>query len=153
MDGGAAGRAHGAGRAGRERVMAQATPLRRLLLAAALAAGAGLGLSSCYRLFSTKVAKIENNLVKYEGKVVMVYGKVKERFDLPGLKCFVVDDGSGAIGVVTQKALPRVGDTVHPKGAVRSGFKLGKRTLLVLLEAAPPPQPTPKPPPPGGAPS
>jgi len=126
---------------------------RRRLLAAALAAGVGLGLSACYRLLATKVSQIESNLVKYDGKVVTVYGKVKERIDVPGVRCFVVDDGSGSIGVVTRKALPRVGETVHPKGTVRSGFKIGKRTLLVLLETVPPPQPTPKPPPKGAFPS
>ncbi len=128
------------------------------VLVAALAVCAGLCASSCYRLLATRVSKIEGNLVKYEGTVVMVYGKVKERIDVPGLKCYVVDDGSGSIGVVTRGTLPRVGDVVHPKGTVKSGFKIGRRALIVLLQSAPsaapaPKAPTPKGPPPAALPS
>lgn len=118
-----------------------------------LAVGAGLAAPSCHRLFATRIAAIESNLARYDGRTVYVFGKVKERIDLPMVKCYVVDDGSGTIGVVTGKPLPHIGDTVNPKGRVNASFKIGKRPLIALIEPMPPAAPRPKAPPKGKLPS
>ena len=109
-----------------------------------LVVGASLVGASCRRLLSTRVATIEGNVAQYDGKTITVYGKVKERIDLPGLKCYVVDDGTGSIGVVTKKALPRIGDTVRTSGKVNASFKIGKRPLIAVIEPAPVATPRPK---------
>ncbi|HVN75553.1 MAG TPA: hypothetical protein VMT19_04495 [Thermoanaerobaculaceae bacterium] len=117
--------------------MDHATSRRGRVLAAVLVVGAGITVASCHRLFSTRVSAIEGNLIQYDGKTVSVYGKVTERYDLPGLRCYVVNDGSGSIGVVTRGPLPRIGDAAHAKGTVHSSFKLGKRSLVALFEPVP----------------
>lgn len=133
--------------------MANMRSRRIRLLTLLLVVGVGFGAASCYRLVSTRIATIEKNLIKYDGKTVTVYGKVKERIDLPNVKCYVVDDGTGTIGVVTAKALPHLGDTVHPKGKVNGAFKIGKRPLIALIEPAPAVPPSHKAPPKGRLPS
>jgi uncharacterized protein YdeI (BOF family) len=143
---------HGA--VGREKAMDNVSSRRIRILAVVLVVGVGFAAASCHRILSTRIATIEKNLIKYDGKTITVYGKVKERIDLPTLKCYVLDDGTGTIGVVTRKALPRVGDTVHTKGRVNSSFKIGRRALIAVVEPEPPVQPRPKlPPPPGKLPS
>ena len=126
---------------------------RTRVLVVLLVIGAGFGAASCHRLLSTRIATIENNLVQYDGKPVTVYGKVKERIDLPTVKCYVVDDGTGTIGVVTVEALPHLGDTVLAKGKVNASFKIGKRPLIAVIEPEPAPTPRPKAPPKGPLPS
>jgi len=129
--------------------MIHAPSRRSRVLTAVLVVGLGVAAASCYRILSTKISTIENNVIRYDGKTVMVYGKVTERYDLPTFKCYVVDDGSGSVGVVTRKALPRIGDVVHPKGAVKSAFKIGKRSLIALIEPGPTAPPPKKEPPKG----
>jgi hypothetical protein len=118
-----------------------------LLLVAAAVGGA----AACYRLAATKIGEIVKQAASYDGKSVTVYGTVKERIDLPQLKCYVLDDGSGQIAVATTGPLPRVGETIHTRGRVQASFAIGRRKIVGVIE---PPRPKPtRPPqaPPGAA--
>lgn len=100
-----------------------------------------LGAASCERLFAKKISKIVGQLDAYEGRTVTVMGTVQERIDVPAIKCYVLNDGTGSIGVVTKGRLPLVGQTVLAKGRVQRSFAIGARKLTVVIE-----QPKPAPP-------
>ena len=83
----------------------------------------------------------KNTILKaYDGRTVTVIGTVQERIDVPSIKCYVLNDGTGSIGVVTKGRLPLVGQKVLAKGRVQRSFTIGARKLAVVLEQ---PKPTP----------
>ncbi|HLE60104.1 MAG TPA: hypothetical protein VI700_01070 [Thermoanaerobaculaceae bacterium] len=100
---------------------------------AVLAFGA-LTVVSCERLVATKIAKIAAEPGTYQGKDVTVIGTVKERIDVPAVKCYILSDGNSSIGVVTKGKLPLVGAKVRAKGRVNQSFAIGVRKLLVIIE-------------------
>ena len=91
---------------------------------------------ACRGIFPTPISKIIDNPRDYDGKKVIVSGEVTETFSLFVLKYFVVDDKTGTITVITQKALPKKGTKVRVKGAVSEMFSLGDTQALVIIEAA-----------------
>ena len=120
-------------------------------LALLLVSAAVFGSTACYRLMATKIGSIVEKTGEYDGKTVTVYGTVKERIDLPHLKCYVLDDGSGTIAVSTTGTLPRVGEKMHTRGRVQQAFAIGSRRIVAVIE---PPRPAPTPrrePPPNAA--
>jgi cob(I)alamin adenosyltransferase len=50
------------------------------------------------------------------------------------VKYFSIRDDSGEIAVVTNKPLPKKGETIKVKGKVQEAFSLGTETLLVIIE-------------------
>ncbi len=119
-------------------------------LALLLVFAAVFGSAACYRLTATKISSIAEKAGEYEGKTVTVYGTVTERIDLPRLKCYVLDDGSGTIAVSTTGTLPRVGEKMHARGRVKQAFAIGSRRIVGIIEPSMP-TPTPMPEPPRGA--
>lgn len=109
-----------------------------------------LALASCYRITATNIGSIVKDASRYNGKTVTVWGTVKERIDLPRLKCYVLDDGTGTIAVSTTGPLPRVGDKMHTRGRVDAAFAIGRRQIVGVIEP-PRPAPTPMRQPPRGA--
>jgi hypothetical protein len=103
---------------------------------------AALAMSSCARLSAKKIGTILAQLDTYDGKTVTVIGTVQERIDVPSVKCYVLNDGTGSIGVVTRGRLPLVGKKVLAKGRVQRSFTIGARKLTVVIEDATP-TPTP----------
>lgn len=89
---------------------------------------------SCERLMGTKIAKIAADPGSYQGRDVTVTGTVKERIDVPSVKCYILSDGNGSIGVVTKGNLPVLGAKVRAKGRVEQSFAIGARKLLVIIE-------------------
>jgi hypothetical protein len=108
----------------------------------ALVVGA-LTVTSCDLLTPTRIAKIAAEPNKYQGKNVTIIGTVKERIDVPSIKCYILSDGKGTIGVITKGNLPLVGDKVRAKGRVEQSFAIGIRRLVVIIET---PKPSPIPP-------
>jgi len=105
--------------------------------------GIGLVVASCDWIFGPRAKTIAKHPERYNGQVITVAGKVKERIDLPRGKCYIVDDGSGLIGVVTKGPMPSMGAKVKVQGRVDASFKLGKRPMIAII--APDPAPTPRP--------
>jgi len=89
---------------------------------------------ACDGIFSTPVSRIIDNPRDYDGKTVTVSGEVTEIFSFFVLKYFVLDDGTGTITVITQKALPKKGTKVRVKGEVKEMFSLGDTRALVIIE-------------------
>ncbi len=102
---------------------------RRLALAAL-----GVLLAACSSLFATKIADILADPRKYDGREVTVAGKVTDTTNLLVAKYFTVNDGTGEMIVVTERPLPREGETLTVTGIVKEAFSLGDRHVLVLLE-------------------
>lgn len=102
-----------------------------------------LSAASCERLLATKIARIAAEPATYEGKDVTVFGTVKERIDVPSVKCYILSDGKGSIGVVTKGKLPLVGAKMRAQGRVQRSVAIGIRKLVVIIET---PKPTPTPP-------
>jgi hypothetical protein len=98
--------------------------------------------ASCERLMSTKIAKIAADPGRYAGHNVTVTGTVTERIDVPSVRCYVLSDGNGSIGVVTKGNLPVPGAKVRARGRVEQSFAIGARKLLVIIET-PKSRPTP----------
>jgi len=89
---------------------------------------------ACSGVFSTPISKIVDNPRDYDGKKVTVSGEVTETFSFFVMKYFVVDDGTGTITIVTQKALPKKGTKIRVKGEVSEMFSLGETQALVIVE-------------------
>jgi len=110
------------------------------VLVVMLALGA-LAAGSCDRLSAKKIGTIVGQLDTYDGRTITVIGTVQERIDVPAVKCFILNDGTGSIGVVTKGQLPLVGQKVLAKGRVQRSFTIGARKLTVVIEQ-PKPAPT-----------
>jgi hypothetical protein len=91
---------------------------------------------ACSGIFATPISKILDNPRDYDGKTVTVSGEVTETFSFFVLKYFVLDDGTGTITVVTEKALPKKGTKIRVKGEVSEMFSLGDTQALVIIEAS-----------------
>ncbi|MES2356588.1 MAG: hypothetical protein V4568_19750 [Pseudomonadota bacterium] len=68
-----------------------------------------------------------------------VEGNVTKTFSLVFVKYFELNDGTGAIGVVSDKALPAEGQRLSVTGQIRQAFSVGDRNITVLLEKEPKP--------------
>ena len=89
---------------------------------------------ACNAILATPIKKIIDNPRDYDGKTVTVSGEVTETFSLFVVKYFVVDDGTGTITVVTDRALPKKGTKIRVKGKVSEMFSLGDTQALVIIE-------------------
>jgi hypothetical protein len=89
---------------------------------------------ACNAVVATHIGKILEKPRDYDGKTVIVAGKVTETFTPLFIRYFVVDDGTGRIAVVTWKPLPQKGEKVRIKGKVNEVFALGDTQTIVIIE-------------------
>jgi hypothetical protein len=82
----------------------------------------------------TSISKINENPRDYDGKSVHVTGNVTEIFSLFFIKYFVLRDNSAEIVVVSEKPLPKVGQTIKVGGVVREAFSIGDQQMIVIIE-------------------
>ncbi|MEW6003650.1 MAG: hypothetical protein AB1638_13530 [Nitrospirota bacterium] len=85
-------------------------------------------------VYSVPIKTIIDNPRMYEGKSLIISGKVLDRVSLIFLKYFRLQDKTGEIIVVTSRTLPALGDKVRVKGKVVEAFTIGDEQLLVFLE-------------------
>ena len=88
----------------------------------------------CKYVYSVPIKTIIENPRMYEGKSLIISGKVIDRVSLIFLKYFWLQDKTGDIIVVTSRTLPALGDKVRVKGKVVEAFTIGNEQLLVFLE-------------------
>jgi len=96
-----------------------------------------LALAACASLFATKIADIQREPGRFDGRAVTVVGTVTAAHNLLILRYYEVDDGTGRIKVVTQSALPNEGDKVTVKGRVSQAFAIGEAHFVVIVEPPP----------------
>lgn len=92
-------------------------------------------LIACTR--TVPIKEIIDNPREYADKKVAVEGTVSGVFSLFVVKYFTVNDGTGEIGVVTEKVLPRKGQRIRVTGTLKEAFSLGDQTMTILLEDNP----------------
>ena len=105
----------------------------------------GLLVASCDRLFPPAARTMAEHPERFNGQTITVTGTVKERIDLQRVNCYMIDDGSGLIGVVTKGPMPAMGAKVTARGQVDTSFKLGRRSIIAIIAPDPPPTPKPMP--------
>jgi len=103
--------------------------------------GIGLLVASCDWLFPPGAGTMAKHPERFNGQTITVTGTVKERINLQQVNCYMVDDGSGLIGVVTKGPMPSMGAKVTVQGRVDTSFKLGKRSIIAIIAPDPPPTP------------
>lgn len=85
----------------------------------------------------TEIRQILADPRTYEGKTVTIDGEVANSFSLVVIKYFELNDGTGTLGVVSDKPLPAKGQRLKVTGQVRQAFSLGDRNITVLIEKSP----------------
>jgi hypothetical protein len=80
------------------------------------------------------IKEILNDPRTYVDHTVTVQGEVTGVLSLFVFKYFTLNDRTGKINVVTERPLPRQGQTIKVTGKVKEVFALGSETLLVLVE-------------------
>ncbi len=104
------------------------TLMTAAVLAALLAAG-------CKGEKATPIRTLLDDPSRFDHQVVRIAGKVGEAAGALGYGVYRVDDGSGAITVVSQQhGAPRTGATVGVEGEFRSAFTLGTESIAVIME-------------------
>jgi hypothetical protein len=83
---------------------------------------------------STPIGTVLQNPRDYEGKVVKISGNVTQSMNLLVLKYFTLKDNTGEIYVITDKILPKQGDSATVKGRVEEGFTIGPSQFIVIVE-------------------
>lgn len=89
---------------------------------------------ACEGIGTTAIGSILEKPRDYADKKVTVAGEVTEVFSFFVIKYFVVQDRTGQLTVVSDKALPKKGSTVRVTGTVKEAFSIGDQQLLVLME-------------------
>ena len=95
-----------------------------LLLVCALAPAA---------LAKTSINKITADPGRYNNKKVTIEGTVTDSYGVLGEGIYELDDGTGRIWVIAERAVPARGSRVEAKGLVISGFVYNGRNLAVAL--------------------
>ncbi len=80
------------------------------------------------------IREVANNPREYAGEAVTLEGDVSAVYSLVVFKYFELSDGTGTIGVVSNKPLPRKGEHVRVTGRLEEAFSLGDFSMTVLIE-------------------
>jgi hypothetical protein len=95
-----------------------------LLLGLALAAAASA---------KTSINKINADPGKYYNKKVSIEGTVTDSYGVLGQGAYELDDGTGKIWVLAERAVPARGSHVEAKGHVITGFVYHGRNLAAAI--------------------
>jgi DNA/RNA endonuclease YhcR with UshA esterase domain len=97
-----------------------------------LALAACVGLAACAQI--VPVREVIDHPREYVGETVTIEGNVAAVYSLIIIKYFELNDGTGTIGVVSSKPLPRKGEHLSVTGRLEEAFSLGDRSMTVLIE-------------------
>jgi len=89
----------------------------------------------------TPIGEILGDLRTYDGQFVTVHGEASNPLNLLLFKGYDVTDDSGTIKVVTDRGLPKVGETVTVQGQVKEVFNFNGINMTVIYEPAEDSQP------------
>jgi hypothetical protein len=108
--------------------------LRRFLLAFIICLTfLNLACHAANSITSTKIRDILDHPRNYENKEVTIYGTVTKTVSLLVVKYFEIQDGTGAISVVTDKLLPAKGEKLKVTGRM-AVIEVGTERWVVLRE-------------------
>jgi hypothetical protein len=81
----------------------------------------------------TSINKINADPGRYYDKKVSIEGTVTDSYGVLGQGAYEVDDGTGRIWVIAERAVPARGSRVEAKGHVITGFVYRGRNLAAAL--------------------
>lgn len=84
--------------------------------------------------FTVPIKKLLDNPREYDNKTVMIEGQVTDVFSFVVIKAFAVRDKTGEIIVVTERILPKKGETVKVKGRIVEAFSFGDQSITAFKE-------------------
>jgi hypothetical protein len=90
---------------------------------------------ACTGLFTTPIGKILANPRDYDGKTVTISGEVKSSANVLVFKGYTVRDGTGEILVLTNRGVPKKGDSIRLTGVVEQAFSMGDKSVVVIRES------------------
>jgi len=82
----------------------------------------------------TSIKRIEKNSTRFQGKKVVVKGRVISSLDLKEINCFTIRDNSSKILVVTENMLPLKNDRIKVKGIIEQQYPYKEQNFLVVKE-------------------
>jgi hypothetical protein len=85
-------------------------------------------------LAKTSINKINADPGKYYNKKVSVEGTVTDSYGVLGQGAYEIDDGTGRIWVLAERAVPARGSYVEAKGHVITGFVYHGRNLAAAIQ-------------------
>ena len=92
-----------------------------------------LAVSAC-SLWSPSIRDIKTDVRRFEGQTVTVRGEVVQSVNLLLVRGYIVKDETGQIGVVSDRAVPRPGQSVVVTGQVEQLLSLGSESIVVIRE-------------------
>ncbi|MBK9299781.1 MAG: hypothetical protein IPN14_04020 [Bacteroidetes bacterium] len=84
-------------------------------------------------VLNTPIAEVLQNPQDYSEKVTHISGVVTSSMNL-GIKIYTLNDGTGAIIILTEKAVPKEKSEVYLKGKVKQYFKILDKEMTVFIE-------------------
>lgn len=110
--------------------------MKRITTVLALLITAGLILLAAYLFLPhpVSIGKVLERASEWDGKSVVVRGRVTEGMDIFGYGAYRLEDGTGAIWVVTNQGTPNIGANVIVMGKVHKVFQIGKMRATTLEE-------------------
>jgi hypothetical protein len=84
-------------------------------------------------LAKTTINKINGDPSRYYDKKVTIEGTVTDSYGVLGEGAYELDDGTGRIWVIAERAVPARGSRVEAKGHIITGFVYRGRNLAAAL--------------------
>jgi hypothetical protein len=84
-------------------------------------------------LAKTTINKINGDPSRYYDKKVTIEGVVTDSYGVLGEGAYEIDDGTGRIWVIAERAVPARGSRVETKGRIITGFVYRGRNLAAAL--------------------
>jgi len=84
-------------------------------------------------LAKTTINKINGDPSRYYDKKVTIEGTVTDSYGVLGEGAYELDDGTGRIWVIAERAVPARGSRVETKGRIITGFVYRGRNLAAAL--------------------
>lgn len=84
-------------------------------------------------LAKTSINKINGDPGRYYNKKVTIEGTVTDSYGVLGNGAYELDDGTGRIWVIAERAVPARGSRVEAKGHIITGFVYRGRNLAAAL--------------------
>jgi hypothetical protein len=105
------------------------------IIVAVLAVIVGMGIAIYVHYAPTPIGKIMAHPRDYESSETRIAGKVTSRASMLLVRYFTLEDGTGEITVITDRALPNIGEKVRVRGRVVQAFALGSLQTTVFRES------------------
>ena len=105
------------------------SPKRSIIFAALL-----VGALSATALAKKTINQINADPSRYHNKKISIVGTVTDSYGVLGQGMYEVDDGTGRMWVIAERAVPSRGARVEAKGKIITGFVYRGRNMGTVLQ-------------------